>query len=480
MVPLASRILARISRSDYLLALAIGLVYYLVALGQEKILNHEGLGDDGVYYGGWVADFPNVFFGRALDGYYIQRTLPSAITYLIFKAFSIQPTTPHIISAFEWFNVTMVALGGLAWAKVSRLLEIGDRGRILGAYAIFANYCVLKMLPWDPVLGDLWGYDLGLVLVWAYLARQPIISFVVTLLGAFVWPTILPVGALLLLLNKTKTDERRPAPLHLGVVVSGALALAWTYYCVRTVAEHFQPGFGYEPPEPSLRRLGVVCVLFYGFFAMRALIDARELFSPLVYLRSVLTPAGVSGVAAIAIARWIQHRYASTKPGFELSDAMHFNAFLGTTKPLVFLVAHVAYFGPIVVFMVLRWRRVCEAFRRGGLGILGVAFLGVIFSFDSESRHLLTFAGVLFPFVIKELDESLDDRSAAVFAVAAVVVSKVWIVFEGNVVPQMESAQSVFMTPGPWMWTRFYLLQGLIVLGFGWWLSRAMKRTATA
>ena len=61
------------------------------------------------------------------------------------------------------------------------------------------------------------------------------------------------------------------------------------------------------------------------------------------------------------------------------------------SKPLIFLVAHLAWFGPVVALGLFHWPAVCREARRLGPGMVLLLGGGLVVALSAESRQYLTF-----------------------------------------------------------------------------------------
>src|SRR5262249_2247085 len=152
-----------------------------------------------------------------LDGYYVQRVLPSAVLHHVLRLLAIPPTKPVIVWSFGLLNAALLALTAYIWCRVADQLGVGGRGRWLGFVGLFVNYAVLKMAAYYPVLTDIPAFAVGMLMLSCYLGRRHLALAAVTALGSFVWPTLFYQGALFLLFPRDRADAEgcRPAPYRL-------------------------------------------------------------------------------------------------------------------------------------------------------------------------------------------------------------------------------------------------------------------------
>lgn len=465
-------------RHELPIALAVAAIYLVLSLFQEKINHCNGFGDDGCLYGTWAMDFPAHAFEARLGSYQIQRALPSLVAWGALKLLHLPHDPPHVVRAFQAMNTACIFTGAFFWLKIARHLAIRVPMTLLGTLGLFGFYGIVKFTTWYPVLGDLWGYALGFVLLWAHLERRFWALIPAAIIGAFTWPSLV-APALLLMFFWNARPAPAPAPLRLNVVVALAAALGWALF-----VSHLQ-GRGYWPPSmravetmPYVFRLSVIAAGAYFFFALVRLADHRSFFDPKMYLRALLSPHAVAALGLAFALRWALARWSvPEQAGF----GRWFNdtAVLSVTKPGIFGVAHAVYFGPLVIALAVRFRAVVDRVLEQGVGLGAAVVLAVLFGVDSEARHAYTFVALVLPFAVKALDEAnLDERAIAILAVISVVASKLWLTLPVTVGYPAEELpnQLAFLSQGPWMSDRMYFLQGAVTIAIGVWLSRAIRQ----
>jgi hypothetical protein len=142
---------------------------------------------------------------------------------------------------------------------------------------------------------------------------------------------------------------------------------------------------------------------------------------------------------------------------------------LSLTRPLGYLVAHIAYFGPIVLAVLYYWSSTVEVISRYGLGLVLILPAALAMSLDSESRHLVQFFALLTPFVIKVWDEKgLTSINLLPFCVLSLAWSKIWL----SMNTWKDFSTPYFWQEGPWMTNYVYgwhalgaFVTGVIFLG---------------
>ena len=207
--------------------------------------------------------------------------------------------------------------------------------------------------------------------------------------------------------------------------------------------------------------------MLYVFGALVGLLDWDCLFSPKRLLRSTNITA-VIGVLAVICAVKLSQGLLTNRPGYMALNTYLLTIGIGTVaKPGVFFVAHVNYFGPLLVLAAFVWKDVCRGIHQQGVGLTLAVCIGVLHGLDSESRHMIYVVPMLFPFIVKAIEPlRWTNRQYVFVAVSSLLLSKVWLTISGafhdNVF--MYPDQLYAMNLGPFLGDEMYLAQAAAVL----------------
>jgi hypothetical protein len=174
-------------------------------------------------------------------------------------------------------------------------------------------------------------------------------------------------------------------------------------------------------------------------------------------------------VIMVAVILLVQ-TFASHRPGRSLTLEVSNMIWSSIIQPASFYVAHVNYFGPLVIVCTILWKHVCNVSHSLGVGFSLVMAIGFALSIGSGSRHLMNFV----PFFILCTVIAVEDlkwraRQYLLIAAGAAVFSKAWLTIgpmQGKysvVVAQQFPEQWFFMNHGPWMSHQMYVIQSVAV-----------------
>ena len=301
----------------------------LTILFGERLTVHDGLGWDGQLYASWVKDFYNVVVVHGLPEYYTRRILPSLIVRLGMCLFSVPLENGNIVRAFQLYDLALLALSAYVWGLAADEMGIRDRGKWFGFLFLFVNFAEWKCTFFISIWTDTTAFAMGLLLLYLYLKDNAYGMALVLFLSAFVWPTAPFVGALLFVFPRPKTPYGPGGGLPYGL--SSVLAALF-----------------------ALTTLAALLFLTNGD------LDDRRLFVNLTLRSLSWRRVAVTGLI-LALTKLIQF---SIWDGTDISvgsiRAFGIQTLLTSLpEPLVFLVAHVIYFGPAVLLMALFWKRLC-------------------------------------------------------------------------------------------------------------------------
>lgn len=474
----------KLFESGVFLVAVTTLVYAAAVVLSEKISVGDGFGFDGATYGDLARTFPAPLLDGSLNRYYIQRVVPSALVHGTLRLLRVELTPAHIIHAFEGWAIALVCAAASIWIALARRLGIGTRARWFGAVALFGSYASLKWTAYYPVLTDLWSVVVALLQLLLFLDRRLVLLALVTLVGAFTWPSSAAIGAVLIVfLPLPAADPAVPArPLgRLRFLPAGIAAVAWTSLCVSILSSGYAiHGANVESICRPLLRLSLLASAAFVFGAVSVLVDERALFRPRGLARYLLRPNLLVAAAVMVGATVLQKRLAPEPSRYPVSELVRLTAYTSIQKPAAFLVAHVMFLGPVLLVLVMRWRAVVDLVRRSGPGLVCVAGLGAIVFLNSESRHLWNLAAMFVPFAVKLLDDlSWTRRQFLWLGALTLASSNVWLTYEDPIWPEALQlpGQLFFMTNGPWMTFPTYAVQLAIVVVFGFWLARQLWPT---
>jgi hypothetical protein len=467
--------------TTYLMVGAILVISLLNVLFAEKIQVRGGLGFDGKFYGDIAANFVERVTEQQLSAYRIQRIVPSGIIYGVFSLFKIPLSVPNIIKGFEFLNVFLLAISAWAWGLIANELKISTKGKWLGFIALFVNFCFLKHNAYYPVLTDTTAFTLGMFMLLAYLKDMPIVLWMLTFIGAFTWPTLLYCGILLIIFpRKPALPERNLTPpllatsssqnngLYLPAIVAGVLAVIWmggsSYY--HYFLQHIPVGADGWPGDTSMGlefvNLSILIVGIYVFLATKPLVLAimTNRFNFTYFFSSSWLIRLISCLFIFIIVRFLIEQLSH--PGDLLRWYIKGNFAYAISKPFVFGVTHVMYYGPIIFTMAFLLKQCSNYVVQHGLGISLLWLIGILMAIRPESRHLINLFPIFVLFTSKVLEDlPLTKRFYLTFLIISFLLSQVYVTINTGL---EVSFWRWFQGKSYLISDEMYLAQGIILL----------------
>lgn len=479
-------------------AAVVGIAVAVALLGfffGERLAYFGQLGDEKLYY--FIArDFDQAVFGKHLNDYYVQRILPSGIVHYTLQILGRPADVFNVLIVYGICNCLLLTLTAWLWCATARELKLSVSGLWLGFIALFGNFAVLKYIPYIQVTTDAYAYALGMAMMYFYLKDWMWAIAGTTLIGAFVWPAVIYIGGVLILFGRDSGPAEgvaqaasKRAPFFLPEIIAGGIAAGaiWEFaqilFRIR-IGNLFAQGIfstGANHPLENVIYVSMAITLVYIFITVRVFLNDARFFDVEYYRRKAsLLRIMVAGSVYVGIKAVIGH-WAGLKNSFP-ADYLVFNMLAASIiQPGNFLVAHVVYFGPAVLFFFFFGRAFADAVRSYGIGFTLAMVLVAAQSIHGESRTLMNF----YPLAVAILIKAANDRpwpawQVIFVGVLSVLCSKVWLRIHPapwGKDPFAFPNQFYFMNFGPHMSHAMYALQGMAVLAAGLILYFTIVRT---
>ncbi|MDB5346422.1 MAG: hypothetical protein JWP89_4799 [Schlesneria sp.] len=463
---------------DLLIVAATALIAVLGYFFTEKIPIANGLGWDGKIYGELAKGALFQTDENPLDRYTIRRVLPSAMVCCGLKLCRLSLNDENVIHGFGLLNILCVTSVGWCWVRIAKLMAIGSRGKWLGFCALILNFAVVKHTSYYPVLTDMPAFAIGCGMLYLYMLRRFWSLLILTIIGAFVWPTMMFQGTLLLLFpreSRSAEETIRPtssqsSPFGLNFWFAGLATYYLLFAIYWSVGHANLPICGYIDPAKQLLPLSMGIVAVYIFFVLYRMIDVVRCAEAIRTLLTRDCPRLIAVCLMIAAVKFA-YSYLAPLSGHNDGKLYLLRLFIKAVyKPGIFLVGHAVYFGPIVPLIVLLWTSVSREIQKTGVGISLAVTLALLLSLDGESRHLDHAFPLVVPFAIRVIERlNWDLRRTLSFVTLSAFASKFWWTINQ---PDFETGfsllefplQSYAMNYGVFMNTQTYLIQGLFAI----------------
>lgn len=398
-------------------------------------------------------------------------------------------TIDSFVAGYFVFHSFFMLLGtAIVWVLIVRKLNLGFTARWLGFIGLFVNVAVMKMSFYYPTLTDTTALFVATLMLYGYILNSSWILFPAAIIGFFTFPTAFYVAALLFIFPRTTHTveidnvarmSTRSVRLIAGGVV-GIFLLASLYFVVVKQVRFAEV----EPVIPILLFLTIPLLLAQVYWTIAELLSVFPLQAFMRHLVATQSLFAYGIRVVLSLMLWgILLYWKKQIEDPSLASPMNTDLFFGGSfasavgKPLLPLVAAAVYFGPMVLFIVLRFRQfIRTALELGNGYFLVISAMLVMATIMTETRQLINFLPFLVLGVACMLDKiSLPPIALILFSILALVSSKIWLPFNfpgmseqaANITDGIYATfplQTYFMNHGPWMSMTSYLIQGVGML----------------
>lgn len=431
------------------------------------------MGWDGKLYTAIASDFENFATKGTVDRFYYKRTFPSAVVYYGHKVLGIEYSIQSIITGFYFMNLLLIVLGMFLWHKTLDHFNISFWNRLVAFLGVFGGYAIAKHGFYYPVLTDTTALFLSIAMLYAYLKEKYWMVFIASAIGAFTFPTLFLMGTILLVFPKTKMDEAREAQNHIVRKILPWLipALYGAFITYLWFSNEF-----FVVSNGILTVLAAVANLLFLIW-----VSQKTNWDSLInVLKNFNKKWVVITISFFVLTAIIVHFFARSE-GFTLYEFVsNMTEHTGFT-PFLFGVAHVVYYGPIILLALIFYKGFLKNLDEQPVGILVLITVYLFFAINPSSRQLI---GAL-PFVALVLIQALEKEKLSkkfywAFIVLTALFSRVWFTinaeeFTGD--PSQFPDQRYFMADGLYTTVETYLIQGgvVIIAGILLWLFSSKR-----
>lgn len=461
--------------------LSIGIANFFAG---ERLQVGNGLGWDGQFHGDLAKDWPNKVFVEKkfynsrtsksynINKYNIQRILPSGIIHYSLRLLRIPLENHNIVKAFLSYNLLLLGMIAFCWGKIADLLKVSCRGKWLCFLGLFCNFA-LTFNFYYPNLTDVSAFALGMLMVYFYLTNLQIGILIVCILGAFTWPTLIYMGFLLYIFPVV---NQKPIPcrfnLHIYAAVFGAFFVLLGLVYVKFIAK-----FSHGPVSlPSAINLSIIIVVVYIFFGLKKILNNGKLFDIKTIFQQMKFKNLITFMCCFVFIKVFIYYLNMPEGKNDIGRFIKATLAISTNQPFIFGLAHVLYYGPIILLTFILWQRISEKAHSFGYGMTFTLILTLILSLSSESRQIINFFPLVLVVTVKAV-ETLNWQTQYfwVFAFVSLLYSKLWLRFNNVPLPLKDAQrhfqefpwQKFFSSVGYQMSLNMYFIQGAIVFVTG-------------
>jgi len=381
-------------------------IYYFIYGAVINVYN--GFGYDGILYADLVKNFNFLVFFQKVDSYLIQRIFPSFIVHIFLTIFKISKDNNfYIVTTFHLYNLILIMLCSFLWYRISKFYKLNLKATWLGFIIGFVNFGIAKMPFYYPVQTDITAFFLGFCLLYFHVKNNLIGKIIITILGAFTWPSFIYFGILLIIfpLNSGKGIEVKSEKSGFKYLAL-LLPLPFFILSIYDISDFFRiaklqdkvstmviPAFLYIS---SLFNYLVMVYFFYVFLPNKLIFSKYFQFLKKIFFN--IKKKYVLSCILIFVTIYITQKSLSSEPntGNVLIKVIYSISFYSCAKPFAYFLTSITYFGPAFIILIFYLKNYKIHLKNLGIGVYISFVLFFVLLFSTESRKIINF----FPFII--------------------------------------------------------------------------------
>lgn len=442
----------------------------------------NGFGYDGAWYAAITKNLSGMIHNGELSLYRIQRILPSAAVKILMTVFRIPVEDYFIIKSFQFYNLILLSASSILYIKISELFNLSLKYIWFGFILGFVNYGIFLMPFFYPVLTDITAFFLGFCLYYFYLKDNLIAKIIVTLLSAFTWPLLVFTGILLIIfpvsfkVNKgdLQTGNHRNAKLII-CLLSAVPFLIQAFITLDQYFSGLEIKTIYTQPVKQLMYFSSVLNYFILVLFFYVILPEKIPFASVAgILKKTLRKLSLKHViSALAIIVFTQTVYrlignSTIESETDAGSIFYFMSVYSVTKPLVYFVTSIGYFGPVFMICFVLLKEYRSILFNSGTGIYITFIVSFLILLITEARLITSFFPVIIVLTALVARKLNFSRSLfVIFTIYSLILSKIYIPM--NNVPDISSDRYSFTNQLYFMNTfmiskNSYYIQGILFL----------------
>ncbi|GAB2633227.1 hypothetical protein [Belliella aquatica] len=382
-----------------LLTILFAIVIFQIA--NEKIPINDGAIGDAAFYREVAASFLDTLDSE--QGYnflQIQRILPFAIINGVYVILGFEMDNNALMSGMLILNLLMLTLATFWYFSLTKKLRLTKNMEALGFILIFFNFPVLKDFWYNPFTTDMTALAFGIGQINYFVRYEKSKLLLLSLLGAFVWPTTFLIGIILLILpNKALEIYQGERVKSFFPIISTAfiiaIATALSFYLGRTDASFSQT-------EIIFHKISLICLTPFLMYLMINNPINWEKSIPIMF--KSINGSRILGFSATFFGMLFILFLISTNNA-NLSSYTWAKGFWDQNLrfPLDFLGAHTVYFGVLFPAIIAFLPRVIKAMAKLGTGFTFALLIIAGLTIHPESRLITPFIPFFVLLLLKAL-----------------------------------------------------------------------------
>lgn len=365
----------------------------------EKVPVNEGAFGDGVFYREVAVSFLDKIEDESYNVVQIQRVLPFAMVNMVFSLFGFDHDYDSLMSGMLIFHFLMLLPGIYWYFSLTKKMRLRSSLSFLGFVLLFVNFAILKETWYNPFSTDFTALILGIGQVNYFVKHERQKLFLVSIVGGFVWPTLLLTGLVLIFLPSDAMQMHEgQRPKSFFPVLASALVL-FLLILVSAFTGRFATGETWDIVLHKLSLLAMVAFVFV--FMVKNPIQWKASWQ--LFRKKVKSPKLMRLVGLLLAFGLIVFLLSGSNQNINIEglSQAYFGGML--RYPFDFLVGHLMYFGFLIPLSLVFFPRMVKEMAKLGMGFTVVFLILFVLVLHPESRLLMP----LVPFLVFLLLKSL-------------------------------------------------------------------------
>lgn len=450
----------------------------------EQSYEQIGIRWDQAFYFLLTGNFIDEFFSNKIPMYEFQRILPAALIHATLKLFDIPITAVNIIRAYDVYTIIVVGIALFFWFLINKKSNTASGAFFIGTVALFCNSAVLKIYLYQPINTDSMAFLLGMMLIYVHLSKSKLMLYAIVLASSFTWPSAVYFGFLLLIghninLSSIRLRIHQPFLQNRCALIMASLCTAGLTVVILLLLFVVKAniGNGTTPIIMSLLPLSLLATATYVFLISYLSIGQFNfrLKNILNLMKNIRLINIVLALSLLVIVRLLIKYYSNHQTGaLNLFDFVRNVTLSSITVPFKSIIAHISYFGPIIILFIFFTKRFFAHLGNQNAAIFGFILIHLIQATGAESRQLI----FSYPFIVFILVQSIQELQFKksffwFFLGSSLFFSRFWYSINKVPFPSLEEPTDYFqsfpwqhfaMFNGAWLSHDVYLIMFPIVL----------------
>lgn len=450
----------------------------------EKVPVNEGALGDSVFYREVAVSFLDKIEDESYNVVQIQRVLPFALVNMVFSLFGFDHEYDSLLSGMLIFHFLMLLPGIYWYFSLTKKMRLRSSLSFLGFVLLFVNFAILKETWYNPFSTDFTALILGIGQVNYFVKHERQKLFLVSIVGGFVWPTLLITGLVLIFLPSDAMQlHDGPRPKSFFPILASAVVL-FLLMLVSAFTGRFATGETWDIVLHKLSLLAMVAFVFV--FMVKNPIQWKASWQ---LLRKKFKSQKVIRLAGILLAfGLIVFLLSGSNQNINI-EGLAQSYFGGMLRyPFDFLVGHLMYFGFLIPLSLVFFPRMVKEMAKLGMGFTLVCLILFVLALHPESRLMMPLVPFLVFLLLKSLRRyQILNKDLYVIGGLNLLLSAFW--WPLNVSGMEEALSSVQREvisafPAQRYWLHFgdmmsfpvYLVAGLLFVAFVFLAYKGKKR----